>query len=36
MQLVCRLSNVASQRVGTSHRDLGDWVAQPLLVGFEK
>ncbi|KIM56688.1 hypothetical protein SCLCIDRAFT_29357 [Scleroderma citrinum Foug A] len=31
MRLVCHLSNVVSRRIGTSRRDLGDWVAQPLL-----
>ena len=36
MQLICHLSSVASQRLGTSHRDWGDWVAQPILVRFEK
>ena len=36
MQLICRLSSAASQRLGTTHRDRGDWVARPVLVGFEK
>ena len=36
MQLIYRLSNVATERLGASRRDRGDWVARPILVGFEK
>ena len=37
MQLICHLSSTVSWRLGTTHRDdRGDWVAQPVLVGFEK
>ena len=35
MQLICRFSNLVTRRLGTSHRDRGDWVARPVLVGFE-
>ena len=36
MQLIHHLSNVATQRLGASRRDRGDWVAWSILVGFEK
>ncbi|KAI6158808.1 hypothetical protein EDD17DRAFT_1487803 [Pisolithus thermaeus] len=32
MRLICRLSNLATQRFGTTHQDQGDWTAQPVLL----
>ena len=34
MQLICRFSNLATRRLGTSRRDRGDWVARPVLVAL--
>ncbi|KIK12535.1 hypothetical protein PISMIDRAFT_120727 [Pisolithus microcarpus 441] len=31
-QLICRLSSLATQRLGTTHRDHGDWTAHPVLL----
>ena len=38
MWLVCHLSSIATWKMGTgtSRQDRGDWMARPVLVGFQK
>ena len=35
MWLICRLSSIATQKLGTNQQDRGDWMAHPVLVGFQ-
>ncbi|KIK14024.1 hypothetical protein PISMIDRAFT_43944, partial [Pisolithus microcarpus 441] len=32
MWLICRLSSMATWRLGTTHQDQGDWTAYPVLL----
>jgi len=36
IRLICRLSSLASRKLGTSRQDQADWCARPLLVSSEK